>query len=708
MHPSSVSETALALLRTGVADPQAQFREGQWEAIEHLVSRRGPLLLVQRTGWGKSNVYYITARLLRNAGDGPALIVSPLLSLMRNQIAAAERMGLRAARITSEEKNRAVWDKVRDELLAGNIDVLLISPERLGNERFLHETLYPIAAKIGLLVIDEAHCISDWGHDFRPDYRRITRIIQSLPRNLPILATTATANDRVVADLKQQIGSSLTVVRGILARPSLCLQNIHLPGHIARLSWLAQTIPNLPGSGVVYALTVRDARMVSQWLRHNGIVASPYWGGMEDELQRPGVREEIEARLLDNRLKVVVATTALGMGFDKPDLGFVIHYQLPGSVIHYYQQVGRAGRAVETAYGILLHGHEEREIIDHFIQTAFPARSHVEQILRALEGAPEGLSVPELQNRVNLGYTTLNKALKLLSLESPAPVIKEESRWKVTAARLDLQFWERVERLTQLRRAEQAQMHEYAHTSDCLMLFQAAALDDPYAMPCGRCSNCLGRDLLPVVCPPKLSASAARFLRRLHEPIEPRSRWPKEAFPKYGFSGAIGDDLALQPGRALCIWGDPGWGELVREGKYDKQAFSDELVEATAQMIGDWKPQPAPQWVTAVPSLTHPLLVSSFAERLAERLSLPYHACVRKTTATPPQKEMQNSFQQARNLDGAFEIDHALLLAGPVLLVDDMVDSSWTFTVVGALLRRAGASAVFPVALAVTSKTDHD
>jgi len=257
MHPSSLNDTALALLRAGVANPDAQFREGQFEAIEHLVSRRGPLLLVQRTGWGKSNVYYIAAKLLRNAGSGPALIISPLLSLMRNQIAAAERMGLRAARITSEEQNRAVWDKVRDELLAGKIDVLLISPERLGNERFLRESLYPIAGNIGLLVIDEAHCISDWGHDFRPDYRRIMRIVQSLPRNLPILATTATANNRVVADLKQQLGSALTVVRGILARPSLCLQNIHLPGHVARLSWLAQAVPRLPGSGVIYTLTVR-------------------------------------------------------------------------------------------------------------------------------------------------------------------------------------------------------------------------------------------------------------------------------------------------------------------------------------------------------------------------------------------------------------------------------------------------------------------
>ena len=708
MHVSAFQQPALDLLRAGVGDPNAQFRDGQFEAIEHLVSRRGPLLVVQRTGWGKSNVYYIACKLLRQAGTGPTLIVSPLLSLMRNQIAAAERMGVRAARITSEEQNREVWENIRARLLAGEIDALLISPERLANEPFLNQTLYPIAGKIGMLVIDEAHCISDWGHDFRPDYRRITRLLQALPRNLPILATTATANDRVITDLKQQLGLALTISRGVLARPSLCLQNIHLPGHIPRLSWLAHTIPQLPGSGVIYTLTIRDARMVSKWLRHNQIDALPYWGSMESDLGRPGVREQIETRLLQNQTKVLVATTALGMGFDKPDLGFVIHYQLPGSVIHYYQQVGRAGRALDKAFGILLHGMQEREIIDHFIQTAFPPRKQIEQILQTLEAASGGTSVMQLQRKLNFTFGALNKALKLLSLESPAPIIKHNSQWKVTAARLSSSFWERVQRLTELRRYEQGQMHEYAHTTECLMLFQARALDDPYAMPCGRCRNCVGRDLLPVICPPKLSARAVDFIRRVAHPIEPKTRWPAGAFPKYDFSGNIAEDLALQPGRALCVWGDDGWSEMVREGKYSLGHFDDELVNGAVRMITDWKPQPSPQWTTAVPSLTHSALISSFAERLAKRLNLPFRACIRKVSPTPPQKEMQNSFQQAHNLDGAFQIDHNLLLPGPAFLIDDMVDSNWTFTAVGALLRQAGAAAVFPVALAVTSKTDHD
>jgi len=708
MDSLALQQAALALLRRAVGSETAEFRDGQFEAIEHLVNRRGPLLVVQRTGWGKSNVYYIACKLLRQQGSGPALIISPLLALMRNQMLAAERMGVNARRITSEEESREASDQVRQDLLAGTIDALLISPERLANEKFLRDTLYPIAERIGLLVVDEAHCISDWGHDFRPDYRRITRLIQGLPRNLPILATTATANDRVVADLKQQIGKSLSISRGILSRPSLCLQNIQMPGHVPRLTWLARTIPLLPGSGIIYALTVRDARTVSKWLRYNKIDALPYWGGMETELDKPGVRTEIENRLLENRTKVLVSTTALGMGFDKPDLAFVIHYQLPGSVIHYYQQVGRAGRALDQAYGVLLHGPEEKEIVDHFIQTAFPLRRHVEQILILLERSADGLSTLEIQRKLNLSHTVVTKALKLLALESPSPVQRDDNRWLATPTRLHESFWERVQRLTELRRYEQAQMHEYAHTRDCLMMFQAHALDDPFAMPCGRCANCVGRDLLPVLCPPKLVSSATQFIRRLSHPIEARSFWPRDAFPKYGFSGAISAETKVSQGKALSIWGDAGWGDMVRDGKYSQAYFADELVDAVARMIGDWKPQPAPAWITSVPSLNQATLVANFAERLAKKLQLPFSASIRKVAVTPAQKEMQNSFQQAHNLDGAFSVDPQKVLPGPVLLVDDMVDSNWTFTVVGALLRRAKVPAVYPVALAITSKTDHD
>jgi len=409
------------LLRVSIDDPHVEFRNDQWEAIEALTQRRERILLVKRTGWGKSVVYFLATRVLRDRGSGPTLLISPLLALMRNQILAAKRIGIRAATINSS--NRESWDQVKRELLADRVDVLLISPERLANEDFREDWLLPIASKIGLFVVDEAHCISDWGHDFRPDYLRVVRVLQALPRNVPVLATTATANDRVVEDVAQQLGPRLSVMRGALARDSLRLQNIHLPSKAERMAWLVENVPALPGSGVIYTLTIRDAQRLANFLQSEHIDAHPYWGGLEGEQ-----RERLENRLLMNEVKALVATTAFGMGYDKPDLGFVIHFQRPSSVVHYYQQVGRAGRAVEEAYGILLSGDEDQEITDYFIRTAFPPAANVEEVLSVLQEAEEGLSIPMMLRHLNLRYSQVEKVLKILAVQSPAPVSKRRSR----------------------------------------------------------------------------------------------------------------------------------------------------------------------------------------------------------------------------------------------------------------------------------------
>ena len=419
MESAILRADALKLLIESTGNSLADFREGQWEAIEHILQKRGPLLVVQKTGWGKSNVYFIATKLLRSAGAGPALLVSPLLSLMRNQMLAAKRIGLRAERITSESTNQTEWDTIKHRLHAGEVDLLLISPERLGNREFVEETLLPIAHQIGFLIIDEAHCISDWGHDFRPDYRRITRILQSLPRNISLLATTATANDRVIEDLKRQLGCGLKILRGPMARPSLRLQVLEIPNQGERLAWLAGAIPKLPGSGIVYCLTVRDAQNVAQWLKQRGIACEGYWGSLDEDAGETGRRERLEEMLLRNEIKALVATTALGMGYDKPDLGFVIHFQSPGSVVSYYQQVGRAGRAVAKAYAILLCGAEDQEINDYFIYSAFPERAAVEAILKALNESRSALGINDLQRALNLSFGQISKALKLLALESP-------------------------------------------------------------------------------------------------------------------------------------------------------------------------------------------------------------------------------------------------------------------------------------------------
>ena len=551
--------------------------------------------------------------------------------------------------------------------------------------------LASVAGRIALLVIDEAHCISDWGHDFRPHYRLLERMVGALPANLRLLATTATANNRVVDDLQTVLGPNLMVSRGDLSRPSLVLQTMRLPGQAQRLAWLAAQVAALTGHGIIYTLTVRDAVQVAEWLRSRGLDVASYTGQTGED------RPELEQALLENRVKALVATTALGMGFDKPDLAFVIHYQTPGSVVAYYQQVGRAGRALDAAYGVLLSGEEETDITDYFIESAFPTREEVRSVLDAFEAAPLGLSVPDLMAVVNLSRGRIQKTIDLLSLESPAPIVKQGSKWQLTAANLSEEFWQRAERLTELRRDEQREMQEYLSLESGHMGFLIQALDgDPGTMRPPELPP------LPTHTDPLLVRDAVAYLRRTSLPIEPRKQWPPGGMPRYSLSGRIGADLRPQPGKALCIWRDAGWGGLVRQGKYRDRRFSDELVEACARLVREWNPQPVPGWVTSVPSLRHPGLVPDFAQRLADALNLPFDVVLEKTDDRPEQKTMANSAQQARNIDGSLAISATALRTAPVLLVDDMVDSRWTLTVAAWLLRSHGSGEVFPLALALT------
>ncbi len=695
-------EKALTYLRTALGRADAEFRPGQWESIEAVLNRRR-LLVVERTGWGKSMVYFLATRLLRDGGAGVSLLISPLLSLMRNQLEAAARIGVRAATINST--NPDDWSGIEEDLRADRLDILLVSPERLANDTFREQVLAYIAERVGLFVVDEAHCISDWGHDFRPDYRRIVRVLRALPANIPVLATTATANDRVVDDVISQLGKDIGLVRGPLVRESLKLQNITMASPAARMAWLAKVIPGLPGSGIVYTLTQRDAERVAEWLCLNDIVAKAYHADVADGEDGSSQREALEQQLLRNDVKVLVATVALGMGFDKPDLGFVIHFQRPASVVHYYQQVGRAGRAVEEAFGILLHGEEDDHIADFFIRNAFPPQAHVDAILQELDKADGGLSVRELEARLNLRHAQLEKAMKFLSVEMPAPVTKIGYKWHVTAAaktyRIDAAY---VAAITAIRRQEQAQMQAYMAHPGCLMEFLARALDDPQAGPCGKCAGCRGAPLLAPEYDDDLANRAAIYLKRSYLPLPPRKQWPNGgALPAYKYSGRISAALAAQEGRVLCVWRDAGWGRLVAAGKCDAGHFDDELVAACAEMIRQWDPAPAPEWVACIPSLDRPELVPSFARRLAATLGLAFQPCLRKVAANLSQREMANSFQQARNLDGVFAVDEDAMPPGPCLLVDDTVDSGWTLTVAAALLRKAGCAAVFPLALALNS-----
>lgn len=705
--PNPMDKTKAESLLRQMIGAEKSFRDGQWEAIEAVAVRNQRVMVVQRTGWGKSMVYFIATKILRDRGAGPALLISPLLALMRNQIEAARNIALRPITIHSE--NRDEWEEAQAALSRNACDILLISPERLANAEFRRQVLPRFQKSIGLFIVDEAHCISDWGHDFRPDYRRIVRVLQLLPPNVPVVCTTATANDRVVQDVVAQI-PKLRVQRGPLTRASLKLFNIELSDQSERLAWLVHVVPKLPGSGIVYCLTIPDTRRVAAWLQKNGIVAREYYSDVEsaDKL-------ESERMLLANECKALVATVALGMGFDKPDLGFVIHFQRPGSVIAYYQQVGRAGRAVDEAYGILLSGREDDEIQDYFIRSAFPPSDVMLRVLRELElGA--GASVNELMARLNYRKGVIEKALKLLEVDGAVVrdrtiFVRTTNPWTPDLLRSD--------QVTQSRRAELAQIKSYVDHDGCLMEFLARALDDPSPGRCGKCMNCVGRRKRHAV-PAELIQAAVEFLKSDTLIVEPRKKWPRaaldqlqQAMPKaVGLTGegnpsaTIPEDLRPKKGRALCIYGDAGWGRVVTQCKYEARHFSDDLVEASATLIrGRWNLDPLPRWITCVPSKRHPLLVPDFARRLSHRLGIPFLPAIEKTRETEPQKRMENSAQQVRNLVGAFSVERGIL-AAPVILVDDVIDSGWTMTMLAALLRMSNSGPVFPFALAKATAGD--
>jgi ATP-dependent DNA helicase RecQ len=690
-----VGADAHALLRA-LAGHDATFREHQLEAIKDLVEDRRRVLCVQRTGWGKSAVYFIATALLRDAGEGPTLLISPLLALMRNQIDAAERLGLRAQTVNST--NRDDWDAVRDLIERDEVDLLLISPERLNNRKFRDEMLPLFARRVGLLVVDEAHCVSDWGHDFRPDYRRIRDALEQLRPGAAVLCTTATANDRVVADVVEQLGAGgagdveLRTYRGQLARSSLRLEVVTLPSQAERLAWLARWLPEMPGSGIVYCLTKRDTESVAAWLGGKGITALAYSGEVDD-----AARIEVERRLLANDVKAVVATSALGMGYDKPDLGFVVHYQAPGSAIAYYQQVGRAGRALEEAHAVLLRGLEDRDIQDYFILSAFPEQEKAEAVVEMIASSERPVKLGELAAAVNLGQGRLTAMLKVLDVEGA--VAQEGSGWVRTSEPWSYDA-RRYQQVTALRRREQDAMERYGIDDGCLMRTLQQELDDPLAEDCGRCAACAGPRFAE---PLERTAvvEAQEHLRSRPLTLEPRKRWPAGAG---GGAKAIAVDRQLREGRALARSGDGGWDPLVREGRFKTGRFADELVTASARVVAQWKPEPAPRWVAAVPSLRSPALVPEFAARLAETLGLPYLEMVERVADGRPQREMENSAQQAANVRDAFGLIARPPEADPGLLVDDLWFSGWTLTSIGALLREGGAGPVHPLVLSLAGR----
>ncbi|MFC4224932.1 RecQ family ATP-dependent DNA helicase [Lysinibacter cavernae] len=722
---SSTHAEALAILQRLVGNPNAVFHDGQFEAISALVDDRRRALVVQRTGWGKSAVYFVATLLLRQRGAGPTILVSPLLALMRDQVASAAKAGVRAMSINSA--NAHEWDDVVRALDADEVDVLLVSPERLNNPKFRDTSLPELIRRVGLLVVDEAHCISDWGHDFRPDYRRLRDLIAQMPQGVPVLATTATANTRVVTDVAEQVGMSdsgapvdVLTIRGPLARASLRLGVLTLPDSKARLAWLLSHINELPGSGIIYSLTVSAAEDTARLLRDAGHEVRAYTGQTD-----PADREALEAKLKNNEVKALVATSALGMGFDKPDLGFVVHLGAPSSPVAYYQQVGRAGRATEHADVLLLPGTEDEAIWQYFATASMPDEARASAVISALQTSEAPLSTPALEAQVNLRRTPLELLLKVLDVDGA--VRRVQGGWVATG-----QPWvydsERYMRIAAERVAEQQSMLEYERTNECRMEFLQRSLDDSTAAACGRCDRCAG-PWYPTDVTGDAAAAASDSLNRVGVLLEPRAQWPSgmdklgvvnNKIPSDGISsdvegskplrGNIPPAQRMSEGRALARLTDLGWGGTLRslfaQGTPDAPA-SEQMLRACVTVLSQWDWAERPAAVISIPSRSHPQLVRSTATGLATIGKLPYLGELSFANGGPTGEPGGNSAFRLANVWNRFSVGPELAealapFAGkPVLLVDDASDSRWTLTVCAKTLRDAGASAVLPFVLAL-------
>ncbi len=684
-----------------LAGPDAEPRQEQIDAVTAVVAERRRTLLVARTGFGKSAVYFSATRMLRDRGWGPTVVVSPLLALMRDQVAAASALGLNAVTINSANLDN--WSEIEAEIAADQVDLLLIAPERLANAGFRRRVFDTMRTRAFSLVCDEAHCISDWGHDFRPDYRRLRQLLTDLPSWTPVLATTATANQRVTDDVAAQLGDDTLVLRTSLDRASLHLSVVDLPDDGHRLAWLAEALPQLSGSGILYCLTVEQAETTAAWLRSQGHDVAAYTGSVE-----PEQRLVLESDLRANRLKALVATSALGMGFDKGDLAFCVHLGLPPSPVAYYQQVGRAGRAIERAEVIALpRPIEDGAVWRWFESVSLPSAEICQSLLDQLDSTMP-TSIASLEVTVNLGRSRLSTLLNILEVDGAIERanggwVRADSTWTYNH--------ELAESLRKLRRVESDQMLAWADLDGCRLRFLRESLDDAEAEDCGRCDCCAGVRWQSDP-DPELVGLANEILRTGDLAVLPRRQWPSGlGTPK----GRIPAERQAQPGRALARLGDGGWHRVVEKaidladagsGQEENPAVSDEMISAIAGILKRWDWEDRPTWICPVPSRRRSALIDEVAAKLGALGKLPIRRALTADDdgAATYQADQSNSAHQVANVWGRFQVDTDALpggdvLAGPVLLVDDEADSRWTLTVATHVLTGGGTGPVLPFVL---------
>jgi ATP-dependent DNA helicase RecQ len=677
---------------TKIAGPEAKPRADQVEAVLALLVAKRRTLVVQHTGWGKSAVYWIAANVVRRQGKGIVLVVSPLLALMRNQVQSANKAGLRAETLNSS--NTDDWSDIERKIINNEVDIVFVSPERLANPRFTREVMSVVQDRLGLLVIDEAHCISSWGHDFRPDYQRIACLLMQNPTT-PVLCTTATASKRVTKDVANQLGGDTFVLRGQLARESLHLAVVEGLEPVEHYAWVSDALNTLQGSGIIYTLTVDKVQKLTEFLQTQGHNVEAYYGAVPTQ-----ERLEIEDGLMRNKLKAVVATSALGMGYDKPDLAFCIHVGCPGSPIDYYQQVGRAGRALEHAVVALVTDQRaDKRIWEWFATSNIPKHHEAEAILKFLDSKDGEAKTTEIMAAATLTRPRAELLLKILAVDEA--IERTDNGWKSLHAEWifdDAKYQDLIAE----RRADAVRMAQYASATECLETQLRIALDDDIdpSTKCGRCSVCTG--ILPYGLPStpdrEAKVKAQAFLRGVDHVIENRKQWPKD-FIVDGVpirNTRIAAEHQSREGRTLAYADDAAWGHEIETVRFDGH-LNDELKKGIDELFARWKPEV--NAIVAVPSSSRPVLITDMANYLAKQMGIPIIDAL--ACKSPTKKSGKLGFAE-RPKDVAKRISlksSTGLIDAHVLLIDDSCYTRWTLTISGAHLRTGGAKSVTPFTL---------
>ncbi len=665
----------------------ASFREGQYEAIEATLSHKRTLV-VQKTGWGKSLIYFVCSKILKAQNKGLTIIISPLLTLMENQIEQATQFNLKCEQLNSSTYER--HEEILNGMANNQYDLIFATPETLCKTNII-TSLSSGSINIALIVVDEAHCISDWGHDFRLEYTKIKDIITTLPESTHILATTATANNIVINDINEQFGGDTFISRGSLTRKSLNIQTSVFNDDYEKYAFILQHIQSIPGTGIIYCLTKNDCESLSEFLNMHNISARPFYSGLNNDFNN-----ETLSLFKENKIKAIVATIKLAMGFDKGDVSFVINYDIPKNITLCYQEIGRAGRNIDNAYIIILFSNRDIKINNFFIEQAFPTEEDSLDVYNCVKNN-NGITKRAIQSLVNIQSGKINKSIDFL--EHDGFIYKDNNKY-YTAPKTYFYNKEHYNAITKQRYEDLENMKNIINVKTCLSKYIVNKLDDTTAQNCGKCTNCRQKLLFSTNLNEQALREAHNFIDNKYIVIEPRKMW---------LDGQSNKKIPLinEIGFALTKYNNSFYGDLVKQGKYgDLKGFSDKLLNKVCDVIPKLFAKQKILYITAVPS-KNSTLVEDFTKQVAEKLHLKYIKILEKITNTH-QKDQQNSSYQCSHARSSFKIIDNIQHPHNynIILLDDMKDSGWTLTVCGYLLREYGFEKVFPFALADSSNKD--